>query len=83
MHHELIFIFHQKYSFHTNFLLTQKSLTILAFTGEISLLWKLSSLRIEMLHICTPLHESRKIVNICSDHRLSVCTLDSDDAMIE
>ena len=36
--------FHQKYSFHTNFLLTQKSLTILAFTGEISLLWKLISL---------------------------------------
>ena len=51
MHHELIFIFHQKFTFHKNFLLIQKSLTILAFTGEISFMWKLISLRTEMLHI--------------------------------
>ena len=36
-----------------------------------------------MLHIYTLLHKSRKMINICSDHCLSVCTLDNDDALIE
>ena len=44
-----------------------ESFTILAFTGEISLLWKLISLRTEMLQVCTLLPKSRKIANICSD----------------
>ena len=62
-----MFTFPQKYSFHTNVLLTLESFTILAFTGEISLLWKLISLRTEMLHMCILLPKSRKIANICSD----------------
>ena len=67
----------------TPFLFTQDRLTILAYTGEISLLWKLISLRTEMLHICTLLRKNRKIAGICSDQRLSVSTLDSDAALTE
>ena len=36
-----------------------------------------------MYSVCTLLRKSRKMANICSDHHLSVCTLDSDDALIE
>ena len=56
-----IFMFYQTYSFYTYFLLTQHSAFILVYTVEISKLWKLMSLRTEMIHACTHLRKSRNI----------------------
>ena len=42
-HHEISFVIKHIHVLHTNFLLTQGSPLILAYTGKISLLWKLMS----------------------------------------